>query len=221
MSIFTFLNIFCIQKEAHEKFFRLKALRSIHDELIAQHGFPDACPSHAEMVLCEPSKHELQRENDRQDLALLRKTSYFSEICMVNGDTQIIARNCIKCFGRGHTRDRCLTQLDMFIEQKTQELKVKQNGIVNTQTGIRAIMKSVLEQGRDVDGVRAESQRLERNFRRLLNEETAMSTSGMASDSMMARVKEKIQSIKATLENCAHREMLCKAICMQNNLGKH
>ena len=48
------------KKEAHEKFFRLKALRSIHDELITQHGFPDACPSHAEMVLCEPSKHELQ-----------------------------------------------------------------------------------------------------------------------------------------------------------------
>ena len=43
------------KREAYEKFFRLKALRAINDELSRKHGFPDACPAHAEMVLCEPS----------------------------------------------------------------------------------------------------------------------------------------------------------------------
>jgi hypothetical protein len=196
------------KKEAHEKFFRLKALRSTHDELIMLHGFPDACPSHAEMVLCEPSRHELQKENDRRDLASIGKTSYFSEICMMNGDTQIIARNCIKCFGRGFTRDRCLTQLDMFIDNKTQELLIKKKRILKTQSGIRAIMKSVLEQGRDVDRTRSESQRLERELQTLNDEVLAISNT--TSDSMISRLNEKILSVTATLDNCSHREMLCK-----------
>ena len=60
----------------------------------------------------------------------------------MEGPNQIIARNCTKCFGRGHTRDRWLTQLDSFIEEKRIELS-KQDQIIemlsNLQNG--SIMK--------------------------------------------------------------------------------
>ena len=49
------------------------------------------------------------KETARRQQAFIQKSSYFPEICMMEGTTQVIARNCTKCYGRGHTRDRCLT----------------------------------------------------------------------------------------------------------------
>ena len=62
-----------------------------------------------------PSKYFIKKEQEnvketaRRQQAFIQKSSYFPEICMMEGTTQVIARNCTKCYGRGHTRDRCLT----------------------------------------------------------------------------------------------------------------
>ena len=274
------------KREASEKFYRLKALRSRNNELTKTFGYPSACPKHAEIVLCVPSKQvgvlslslslsllcdsfhitlivfnlckpniffyvflslilfffssflflffffllqELSRETSRKQVAALHKTMYFPEICMMEGPNQIIARNCTKCFGRGHTRDRWLTQLDSFIEEKRLELSKQDQIIASSQRGIHSIMKSVLEQGRDVDNTRSESRRLERILRSLMSEVRELSRNGTRSgngggsgggggggsggsgaESLTTRLQEKIEQVQATLDNCSHRAMLSK-----------
>ncbi len=208
------------QQEAFEKFYRLKALREMHDELHRAHGFPDACPAHAEMVLCEPSKQEQAHENARREQMRLQKTNYFPEICTVEGPNHIVARNCSKCFGRGYTRDRYLTQLDVFIEGKSRELEQKKAVIQRSQAGIRSLMQSILEQGRDADNVRAEARRLANELDELSREEQAEGLrrskqgggagSASVAESLLKRVREKREQTKARQDNCAHREMLCR-----------
>ena len=84
------------KREAIEKFYRLKALRSRNDELTRTFGYSSACPKHAEIVLCVPSKQELAKETSRKQVAALHKTMYFPEICTMEGPNQIVARNCTK-----------------------------------------------------------------------------------------------------------------------------
>ena len=156
---------------------------------------------------------------------------------MMEGPNQIIARNCTKCFGRGHTRDRWLTQLDSFIEEKRIELSKQDQIIASSQRGIHSIMKSVLEQGRDVDNTRSESRRLERTLRSLMSEVRELSGNGngngngsggggngnggsgggngnggggSGAESLTKRLQEKIEQVQATLDNCSHRAMLSK-----------
>ena len=114
------------------------------------------------------------KETARRQQAFIQKSSYFPEICMMEGTTQVIARNCTKCYGRRHTRDRCLTQLDSFVDINSSELSKQKNIIRNSQAGIRSLMKSILEQGRDVDSTRSESRTLASQLRHLISETGAL-----------------------------------------------
>ena len=57
-------------------------------------------------------------------------------------------------------------------------------------------MKSVLEQGRDVDSTRSESQRLERTLKQYQDEQRALTQQSNVSNSMLTRIKEKILAVR-------------------------
>ncbi len=207
------------KQEAFEKFHRLKSLRTMHDELHRARGFPDACPRYAETVLCEPSKQELERENQRRQLCILQKANYFPEICMVEGATHMVARNCRSCFGRGYTRDRFLTQLDVCIEEKVKQLKEKKLANDRAQRGISSTLRSIIKQGSEVDRVHAERRRLSEKLASAQNEEdqirqhasqNSSQTNDVMVESMLKRLKEQRKAIEAQIMSCTQRENLCR-----------
>eukprot|EP00946_MAST-07B_sp_MAST-7B-sp1_P001658 g1658.t1 len=205
--------------EALEKFHRLKALRTMHNELQRAHGFPDACPRYAETVLCVPSKQELTRENERRQLCILQKTNYFPEICMFEGATHVVARNCKTCFGRGYTRDRFLTQLDVCIDEKVREMQDKRAIIDRAEKDVSSILRSIVNQGREVDRVHAECRRLSERLARIEDEENGLrqhasesmsQASETVTESMLKRLKEQRGSVKSQMESAALQEMMSR-----------
>ena len=60
--------------------------------------------------------------------------------------------------------------MDSFVDIKSSELSKQKNIIRNSQAGIRSLMKSILEQGRDVDSTRSESRTLASQLRHLISE---------------------------------------------------
>ena len=60
--------------------------------------------------------------------------------------------------------------MDSFVDIKSSELSKQKNIIQNSQAGIRSLMKSILEQGRDVDSTRSESRTLASQLRHLISE---------------------------------------------------